>query len=78
MSNPDDQSGSLQDVRDQRRREIEQAYDTAVGLFMSEIARLCGYEFKTAPVSVFIALTREYRNSIITCALDNLEDKENG
>lgn len=78
MSNPDDQIGSLQDARDQRRREIEQAYDTAVGLFMSEIARLCGYEFKTAPVSVFIALTKEYRNPIITCALDKLEEDDHG
>ena len=45
---------------------------------MNEIGRLCGFEFKTAPVSVLIALTKEYRNAIVTCALDHLEEKQNG
>lgn len=66
------------DPRSALRAQVEQDYDTAVGLFMNEIGRLCGFEFKTAPVSVLIALTKEYRNAIVTCALDHLEEKQNG
>lgn len=73
-----DQAPQSQDIRAQRRAEIEKAYDVAVGLFMNEIGRLCGFEFKTAPVSVYIALTKEFRNPIITCALDKLEEDNHG
>lgn len=66
------------DPRAALRAQVEKDYDTAVRLFMSEIGRLCGFEFKAAPVSVFIALTKEYRNAIVTCAVDHLEEKQNG
>ncbi len=69
---------SIQVIREQRRKKIEFEYDIAVGLFMAEIGRLCGFKAKVAPLSVFVALRKEFRNSIITCALDHLEEQDNG